>query len=88
MRAAENPTQWLLSRLTCCGLEGYFHIDQAMPWANLTEALAKADIDNMSPEAIRTFLDMDDGAGELVPLVIFRGIFGNLEGFPGNWQGE
>jgi hypothetical protein len=31
------------------------------PWANLEEALALEDVDDMSPQAIRAFLDIKEG---------------------------
>jgi hypothetical protein len=36
-----------------------------MPWESLEEALAMADVDNMSPQAIRAFLDMEGGEREV-----------------------
>jgi hypothetical protein len=33
----------------------------ATPWANLEEALAQVDVDELSTEAVRAFLDMPEG---------------------------
>jgi hypothetical protein len=62
-----NP-EFPSARLTAClnwqGVDGYLRVGQATPWANLEEALAMADVDDLSPQAIRAFLHMEDG-GEL-----------------------
>jgi hypothetical protein len=51
-----RPNEQLSSRLVEClnrrGLGGYLRVAQATPWANVDEALAEADVDEMSPEAI------------------------------------
>jgi hypothetical protein len=51
----------LVERLNRQGLGGYLPVPQATPWANVEEALAEADVDKMSPEAIRAFLDVQEG---------------------------
>jgi hypothetical protein len=51
----------LIERLNRQGLGGYLHVAQAMPWANMEGALAQVDVDEMSPEAIRVFLDLLEG---------------------------
>jgi hypothetical protein len=42
------------------------HVGQATPWPNLDEALAQADVDEMSPAAIRAFLDLEEGGEKRV----------------------
>jgi hypothetical protein len=41
-------------------------VGQTTPWVNLDEALARADVDEMSLEAIRAFLDLEAGGEQRV----------------------
>jgi hypothetical protein len=50
-----------MARLNCKGINGYLRVGQATPWAHLEEALAMADVHDMSPQAIRAFLDIEKG---------------------------
>jgi hypothetical protein len=63
MRLMETPSRLLVNRLNCRGIGGYLRVALATPWANLEEALAPVDVDELSTEAVRAFLDMP-GAGE------------------------
>jgi hypothetical protein len=61
MKLIETPSRQLVVCLNRRGLEGYLRVALATPWANLEEALAQVDIDDLSPEAVRAFLDPPDG---------------------------
>jgi hypothetical protein len=43
-------------------------IGQATPWANLDKALERANVDEMCPEAIWAFLDLEEGGEKRVEL--------------------
>jgi hypothetical protein len=60
----------LVERLNRQGFGGYLHVAQATPWANVDEALAETDVDEMSPEAIRAFLDIQKGGEKGVGMYV------------------
>jgi hypothetical protein len=61
MRLLDTPSQQLIERLNRRGLGGYLRVALATPWANMEEALAQVDVDEMSTEAVRAFLDSPEG---------------------------
>jgi hypothetical protein len=61
MKLMDSPSRHLVSRLNRRGLGGYLRVALATPWANLEEAMAQVDVDEMSTEAVRAFLDLPEG---------------------------
>jgi hypothetical protein len=61
MRLLETPSRSLVNRLNHRGIGGYLRVALATPWANLEEALTQVDVDELSTEAVRAFLDMPEG---------------------------
>jgi hypothetical protein len=61
MRLLETPSRSLVNRLNRRGIGGYLRVALATPWANLEEALAQVDVDELSTEAVWAFLDMPEG---------------------------
>jgi hypothetical protein len=66
MKLFESPSARLVERLNRLGLGGYLRVALATPWASMEEALALADVDEMSPEAVRAFLDLPEGGEKTV----------------------
>jgi hypothetical protein len=65
MRNANFPSAKLTARLNRQGIGGYLKVGRTTPWAHLEEALPMADVDDMSPQAIHAFLDMEGGEWEV-----------------------
>jgi hypothetical protein len=61
MKLIDTPSRQLVARLHCRGLGGYLWVAMAMPWANLEEALAQVDVDELSTEVVRAFLNLPEG---------------------------
>jgi hypothetical protein len=61
MKLIDTLSRQLVERLNCRVLVGYLRVALATPWANLEEALAQVDIDDLSTEAVRAFLDLPEG---------------------------
>jgi hypothetical protein len=65
-----RPTEQASSRLVAClnqrGLGGYLRVGQTTPWANIDKAFGLANVDDMSLEAIRAFLDLEEGGEQRV----------------------
>jgi hypothetical protein len=61
MRLNEPLSSRLIDCLNRRSLSGYLRVAQATPWANMEEALEQADVDEMSPEAISAFLNLQEG---------------------------
>jgi hypothetical protein len=68
MKLLDTPSRQLVERLNRHGIGGYLRIAQATPWANMQEALAQVDVDEMSTEAVRAFLDLPEGGSPKVAL--------------------
>jgi hypothetical protein len=68
MKLLDTPSRQLVERLNRRGLGGYLRIAQATPWANLEEAMAQVDVDEMSTEAVQAFLDLPEGGSPEVAL--------------------
>jgi predicted transcriptional regulator len=58
MKLTETLSRQLVARLNRHDLSGYLQVALVMPWANLEEALAQVNVDDLSPEAVRVFLDL------------------------------
>jgi hypothetical protein len=68
MKLLDTPSPQLIERLNRRGLGGYLRVALATPWANMEEALAQVDADEMWAEAVRAFLDLPKGGiSEIVP---------------------
>jgi hypothetical protein len=61
MKLIDTPSQQLVERLNRRGLGGYLWVALVAPWANLEEALAQVDVDELSTEAVRAFHDLPVG---------------------------
>jgi hypothetical protein len=61
MKLIDTPSRHLTSRLNRRGLGGYLRVALGTPWANLEEAMAQVDVDELSTEAVRAFLDLSEG---------------------------
>jgi hypothetical protein len=61
MKLIDAPSGQLVKRLHQRGLGGYMRVGLATPWANMEEALARVDVDDLNPAAVRAFLDLLDG---------------------------
>jgi hypothetical protein len=61
MRLLETPSRWLVNRQNRRGIGGYLRVALATPWANLEEAMVQVDVDELSTEAVRAFLDIPEG---------------------------
>jgi hypothetical protein len=48
-------------RLHRRGLGGYLRVGLVTLWANMAEALAQVDVDDLNPAAMRAFLDLPEG---------------------------
>jgi hypothetical protein len=60
MKLIETPSRQLVTRLQRRSLEGYLRVSLVTPWANIEEALARVDVDDLTPAAVRAFLDLPD----------------------------
>jgi hypothetical protein len=68
MRLLETPSRSLVNRLNRRSIGGYLRVASATSWANREEALAQVDVDELSTETVRAFLDMpEDGEKEVEP---------------------
>jgi hypothetical protein len=61
MKLNDSPSARLVERRNRRGLGGFLRVALATPWASMEEALAQADVDEMSPEAVQVFLDLSKG---------------------------
>jgi hypothetical protein len=61
MKLIEAPSGQLVTRLNRRGLSGYLRVGLVTPWANMEEALAQVDADDLNPAAVWAFLDLPDG---------------------------
>jgi hypothetical protein len=61
MKLIDTPSRHLTSRLNRRGLGSYLRVALATPWANLEEAMAQVDVNELSTEAVRAFLDLPEG---------------------------
>jgi hypothetical protein len=61
MKLLDTSSRQLIEQLNRWGLGGYLRVELATPWANMEEALAQVDADEMSAEAVRAFLDLPEG---------------------------
>jgi hypothetical protein len=61
MKLINMPSRQLVERLNRRGLGGYLRVVLPTPWANLEEALVQVDVDELSMEAVRAFLDLPEG---------------------------
>jgi hypothetical protein len=62
MKLIDSPSRQLVERLNRRYLGGYLRVALATPWANIEEALAQVDVDELSTEAVHTFLDLPEGS--------------------------
>jgi hypothetical protein len=68
MKLLDMPSRQLIKQLNHRGIGGYLRVALTTPWANMEEALAQVDVDEMSTEAMRAFLDLPEGGSpEIVP---------------------
>jgi hypothetical protein len=63
MKLIGAPSSQLVSRLNWRGLHGYLRVGLVTPWANMEEALAQVDVDDLTPAAVQAFLDLPEGGG-------------------------
>jgi hypothetical protein len=68
MRLIDTPSRQLVERLNRRGLGSYLRVVLATPWANMQEALAQVDVDEMSTEAVQGFLDLSEGGSSDIGL--------------------
>jgi hypothetical protein len=66
MKLIDTPSRQLVERLNRRGFGGYLRVALATPWANLKEALVQVDVDKLSTEAVRVFLDLPEGGSTKV----------------------
>jgi hypothetical protein len=68
MKLLDTPSRQLIERLNRRGIGSYLRVALATPWANMEEALAQVDVDEMSAEAVRAFLDLPEGGSSDIGL--------------------
>jgi hypothetical protein len=61
MKLIEASSGQLVTRLHRRGLGGYLRVGLITSWANMDEALAQVDADDLNPVVVRAFLDLPDG---------------------------
>jgi hypothetical protein len=61
MKLIDMLSQQLAERLNRRCLGGYLRVALVPPWANLEEAVAQVDVDELSTEAVRAFLVLPEG---------------------------
>jgi hypothetical protein len=66
MMIIEAPSGQPVTRLQGRGLAGYLRVGLIMPWANMEEALAQVDVNDLTPAAVQAFLDLPDGGATKV----------------------
>jgi hypothetical protein len=70
MKLLDTPSRQLIERLNRRGIGNYLRVALATPWANMEEALAQVDVDEMSTDAVRVFLDLPEGGStDIVPYI-------------------
>jgi hypothetical protein len=68
MKLLDTPSRQLVEQLNGCGIGGSLQGALATPWVNMEEALAQVDVDEISMEDMRAFLDLPEGGSpEIVP---------------------
>jgi hypothetical protein len=68
MKLLDTPSRQLIERLNRRGIGGYLRVALVTTWANMEEALAQVDVDEMSTEAVRAFLDLPEGGSSDIGL--------------------
>jgi hypothetical protein len=61
MKLEDPASPWVEDWLKANGLTGFLRVLHTPPWANVEETLTITSIEDLSPGAIRTFLDLEPG---------------------------